>query len=116
MLSQVKSRRRNVNPYDKNKNNNPEKQIYLKVTAEEDIHSHSHTHTYNVESKVAVAADVSCCILCTAVVQAVVVRTGTLDGERPLLVVNLMALLCHLHPILEPLTCRPASEMRIRNV
>lgn len=52
--------------------------------------------TYNVECEVAVAADVTCCILGAAVVQAVVLRTGILDGERPLLVVDLVALLSQL--------------------
>lgn len=73
----------------------------------------THTHTYNVESKVAVAANVPGCILGTAVVQAIVVRAGTREGERPLLVVDLVALLCQLHPVLEPLACRPESERRI---
>lgn len=71
---------------------------------------HTHTHTYNVESEVAVAADVSGCILGAAVVQAVVIQTGALQGERPLLVVDLMALLCQPHSILEPLTGRPERE------
>lgn len=55
------------------------------------------------------------CILGAAVVQAVVIRTGTLEGERPLLVVDLMALLCQLHPVLEPLACRPEKD-RIKSV
>ncbi len=54
------------------------------------------------------------CVLGTAVVQAVVVRTGALEGERPLLVVDLMALLCQLHAVLEPLARRTESERRIR--
>lgn len=73
-------------------------------------HTQTHTHTYNVESEVAVAADVSGCVLGAAVVQAVVVQTGTLQGERPLLVVDLMALLCQPHSIPEPLTGRPERE------
>lgn len=76
-------------------------------------HKRSVTPTYNVESEVAVAADVPGCILGTAVVEAVVVRTGALEGERPFLVVDLMALLCQLHPVLEPLACRPETERRI---
>lgn len=52
------------------------------------------------------------CVLGTAVVQAIVVRTGTLEVERPLLVVDLVALLCQLHPVLEPLACRPERERR----
>ena len=76
-------------------------------------HTHTHTHTYNVECEIAVAADMPGCILGAAVVQAVVVRTGALEGERSLLVVDLMALLCQLHPVLEPLACRPEKE-RIR--
>lgn len=54
------------------------------------------------------------CILGTAVVEAVVVRTGTLEGESPLLVVDLMALLCELHPVLEPLARRPERGRRIK--
>lgn len=44
------------------------------------------------------------CVLGAAVVQAVVIGTGVLDGQRPLLVVDLVALLSQLYPILEPLT------------
>lgn len=75
--------------------------------------THTLTPTYNVESEVTVAADVPGCILGTAVVQAVVVRTGTLEGERPFLVIDLMALLCQLHPVLEPLARWPEAERRI---
>lgn len=74
--------------------------------------SNTHTHTYNVESEVAVAADVPGGVLGTAVVQAVVIRTGTGKGERPLLVVDLVALLHQLHPVLEPLARRPEWEHR----
>lgn len=56
------------------------------------------------------------CILGTAVVQAVVVRTGTLEGERPILVVDLMALLCQLHSVLEPLARRPEREEGFKEV
>lgn len=70
------------------------------------------THTYDVESEVTVAAHRR--VLGTAVVQAIVIWTGALDGKRPLLVVNLMALLSQLHAILEPLACRPERKMRIK--
>lgn len=49
-------------------------------------------------------------VLGTAVVQAVVVWTGTFNGERPLLVVDLMALLTQLDAVLEPLARRPTRE------
>lgn len=62
-------------------------------------------HTYNVEAEVAAAADMTCCILGTTVVQSIVIWTGILDSECPLFAVNLMALLSQLHPILEPLAC-----------
>lgn len=65
------------------------------------------THTYNVQSEVVVAADVPCCIFGAAVIQSVVVRTGALDGEYPLLVVDLMGPLRQLHSVLEPLARRP---------
>lgn len=67
----------------------------------------THTHTDDVESEVAIAADVAGCVLGTAVVQAIVVRTGAFEGERPLLVVNLMALLCQPQTVLEPLARGP---------
>lgn len=73
--------------------------------------THKHTHTYDVQREVAAAAHVSRCVLGAAVVQAVVVRTGALDGERPLLVVDLMAPLTQLCAVLEPLARRPASEI-----
>lgn len=57
----------------------------------------------------------TCCILGAAVIQAVVIRTGSLDGQCPLLVVDLVALLRQLDPILEPLTCR-SGRIRIRNI
>lgn len=86
--------------------------LYATVDEYTVTHTCTHTHTYNVESEVAVAADMTGCVLGTAVVQAVIIRTGTLEGERPLLVVDLMALLCQLHPVLEPLTRWP--ERRIK--
>lgn len=67
----------------------------------------THTLTYDVEGEVAAAADVASGVLGAAVVQAVVVRAGALEGERPLLVVDLVALLRQLHPILEPLARGP---------
>lgn len=69
--------------------------------------SDTHTHTYDVETEVAVAAHVSRRVLGTAVVQAVVVWAGTFNGERPLLVVDLMALLAQLDAVLKPLARRP---------
>lgn len=50
-------------------------------------------------------------VLGTAVVQAIIVWTGTFNGERPLLVVDLMALLAQLDAVLEPLARWPAREM-----
>lgn len=66
--------------------------------------------TYDVEGEVAVAADVSGCVLGTAVVQAIVVWSGALEGERSLLVVDLVALLRQLHAILKPLARWPERE------
>lgn len=57
----------------------------------------------------------TCCILGTAVVQAVVIQTGILDGQCPLLVVDLVALFSQLYPILEPLTCR-SGRIRSRDI
>lgn len=37
-------------------------------------------HTYNVEAEVAAAADMTCCILGTTVVQSIVIWTGILDS------------------------------------
>lgn len=56
------------------------------------------------------------CVLGAAVVQAVVVWAGALEGERPFLVVDLMALLRQLRPVLEPLARRPerGEERRIK--
>lgn len=68
------------------------------------------THTYDVEREVAVAAHVSGRVLGAAVVKAVVVRTGAFDGERPLLVVNLMASLIQFCAVFEPLASWPASK------
>lgn len=57
----------------------------------------------------------ACGVLGAAVVQAVVVRAGVLDGQRPLLVVDLVALLRQLRAILEPLT-RRSGRMRSERV
>lgn len=73
-------------------------------------HTHTHTLTYDVQREVAVAAHVSCRVPGAAVVQAVVVRTGAFDRERPLLVVNLMAPLIQFCAVLEPLARWPASR------
>lgn len=82
---------------------------------------HTHTHTYDVQCEVAVAAHVSRRVLSAAVVQAVVVRTGAFDSERPFLVVDLMAPLTQLCAILKPLARWPASrntrrKLRRKNV
>lgn len=61
-------------------------------------------HTYNVESEVWIAADAPGCIFGTAGVKAAVIRTGALDGECPLLVVDLMGLLRQLHAVFVPMT------------
>lgn len=53
------------------------------------------------------------CILGTAVVQAVVIRTGALEGERSLLVIDLMGLFRQLHSILEPLAGWPYRKKKI---
>ncbi len=94
-----------------------EKPKITHVAVDEDTvtkgHTHTHTHTNYVEREVAVAADVPGCILGAAVVHAVVIWAGTLKGECPLFVVDLMALLCQLHTILEPLACRPEREERV---
>lgn len=72
------------------------------------------TRTYDVEGEVEVAAHVAGGVLGAAVVHAVVIWTGALEGERPLFVVNLMALLRQLHAVLEPLACRPGTDGRIK--
>lgn len=69
-----------------------------------------HTHTYNVKSVVGVTADVPSCIFGAAVVQAIIIRTGILEGERPLFIVDLMSFLRQLHAVLEPLACRPEKQ------
>lgn len=69
-----------------------------------------HTHTYDVQREVAVTAHLSRCVLGAAVVEAIVVRTGAPDSERPLLVVDLMASLTQLHAVLEPLARWPARK------
>lgn len=69
-------------------------------------------HTNYVKSEVAVAANMPGCILGTAVVQAIVVWTGALEGQCPLLIIDLMALLRQLHPVLEPLASRPDRERK----
>lgn len=51
-------------------------------------------------------------VLRTTVVQAVIIWSRTLKGERPLFVVDLMALLGELHSVFEPLACGPARESR----
>lgn len=50
------------------------------------------------------------CIFGAAVVQAIIIRTGILEGERPLFIVDLMSFLRQLHAVLEPLACWPEKQ------
>lgn len=69
-------------------------------------------HTYDAEGEVWIAADAPGGISGAAGVQAVVIRAGALNGERSLLVVDLMGLLCQLHAVFVPMTCWPNKDRK----
>lgn len=51
-------------------------------------------HTYDVEGEVGAAAHLASGVFGTAVVNAVIIRTGTGESQRSLFIVDLVTLLC----------------------
>ena len=74
-----------------------------------DTHTDTHTQTYDVECEVAVAADLSCSVAGTAVVQPVVVRAGVPQGQGALLTVDLVSLIRLLDTVFVPLAGGPVG-------
>lgn len=76
---------------------NSERQFSWEKKQMHQLHLHfcwKYIHTYDVKGEVGAAAHLPGSVFGTAVVDAVIIRTGAGDSQRSFFIVDLVALLC----------------------